>query len=58
LSKSWTNKKVSERVKSLYLAHIKSLASGASTGVVSELPALPDGPPIGSDDQKFLNCGF
>ncbi|MEY3039437.1 MAG: hypothetical protein RLZZ593_579 [Bacteroidota bacterium] len=58
LSKSWTNKKVPERVKSLYLAHIKSLASGASTGVVSELPALPDGPPIGSDDQKFLNCGF
>ena len=58
LSQSWMNKKVPERVKTLYLAHIKSLSSGSSAGVVPELPALPDGPPIGSDDQKFLNCGF
>lgn len=58
LSKSWMNKKVPEHAKSLYLAHIKSLSSGSSAGVVPELPALPDGPPIGSDDQKFLNCGF
>lgn len=58
LSQSWMNKKVPERVKTLYLAHIKSLSSGSSAGVVPELPPLPDGPPIGSDDQKFLNCGF
>ena len=58
LSQSWMNKKVPERVKTLYLAHIKSLSSSSSAGVVPELPALPDGPPIGSDDQKFLNCGF
>ena len=58
LSQSWMNKKVPERAKSLYLAHIKSLSSGSSAGVVPELPPLPDGPPIGSDDQKFLNCGF
>lgn len=58
LSKSWMNKKVPEHAKSLYLAHIKSLSSGSSAGVVPELPPLPDGPPIGSDDQKFLNCGF
>ena len=58
LSKLWMNKKVPEHAKSLYLAHIKSLSSGSSAGVVPELPALPDGPPIGSDDQKFLNCGF
>jgi hypothetical protein len=58
LAKSWTNKKVPERAKSLYLAHIKSLASGSATGAVPELPAVPDGPPIGSDDQNFLNCGF
>lgn len=58
LSQSWMNKKVPEHAKSLYLAHIKSLSSGSSAGVVPELPALPDGPPIGSDDQKFLNCGF
>lgn len=58
LSQSWMNKKVPERVKTLYLAHIKSLSSSSSAGVVTELPALPDGPPIGSDNQKFLNCGF
>ena len=58
LSQSWMNKKVPEHAKSLYLAHIKSLSSGSSAGVVPELPPLPDGPPIGSDDQKFLNCGF
>ena len=58
LSKSWVNKKNPESVHSLYLNHLKSLGSSASAGAVSELPALPDGPPIGSDDQNFLNCGF